>query len=220
MKQVSIQEFVKLVSLCLPGFRVRRSLLYAWPFTTLLRGYYFESSAQAATFYVWGFVQPLYIPTDYLYFTFGRRLEELGGGQLRRTLTPENMETVRREVLLAIEMQGKPFLSFFNDTQDLARAAARERGSPGEFLDCDPKDPHVAEARAYSWILADELDKALADLHYLISDPELKPEEEWEFVIQQRAREVLAALNRGPEQAKALLTRWAVETATKLRLIA
>jgi|DewCreStandDraft_2_1066082.scaffolds.fasta_scaffold09001_3 hypothetical protein len=148
----------------------------------------------------------IYIPTDYLYFTFGRRLEELGGGQLRRTLTPENMETVRREVLLAIEMQGKPFLSFFNDTQDLARAAARERGSPGEFLDCDPKDPHVAEARAYSWILADELDKALADLHYLISDPELKPEEEWEFVIQQRAREVLAVLNRGPEQAKALLT--------------
>lgn len=219
MARPKIQRFIERLALRLPEYRVARGLLYASPVSLLLRGYCFDTSAfEPAAFYVWVFVQPLYVPHDYIFFSFGRRFEEAGAGELRWTLTSANLNTVEEDVLHCIETQGVPLLNLLKDPKDLAKASAREPGSAGELFDCDPDDPNVTEARAYSWILAGNFDKARIDLASLVSDAALRPEQDWEFAIRDRAREVLAVLVRSPEEAKLLLTRWAIDTAKKLRL--
>jgi hypothetical protein len=198
-------------------FQPRHRVLYFPPSIPILRGFCLESSAfEAGAFYLWAFVQPLYVTHDYIFFTFGQRLADFG--RTRWVANSENLGTVEDEVLRVIEKAGLPLVDMLDTPEKLARAAAKEPSSGGELWEWDKYDPNVTEDRAYSWILADQLDKARADLGFLLSESEYKPEEDWEFQIQKRAAQVRAALNRSPLEARALLMGWANDTAKKLQL--
>jgi hypothetical protein len=59
----------------LPGFVVRRSLLYRRPFHYFLHGLSFDTSSfSSSRIFVAAFIQPLYAPYDDLTYTYGFRL--------------------------------------------------------------------------------------------------------------------------------------------------
>jgi hypothetical protein len=62
------------------GFTARRSLVFKVTAGNVLHGITTDSSAFTTDFYVWVFVQPLYVPSEYIVLNFGDRV---GGGARR-----------------------------------------------------------------------------------------------------------------------------------------
>ncbi len=194
----------------LPGFGFRKSLLYSQPIGNILRGFSFDSSRfDANTFYVEAFVQPLYVPSTFIYYLFGQRLTSRTG-QLWR-ITPETETAVILDVLASLKKEGLPFINYIRSPRDLGEKASLVGGRSDI--------PHAMEAVAYSLVLAGEDAKALAALDqldalcriHLASAPYLG-----ETV--QRSATIRASLTHDPPAAIALLQQWCVQTRTALRL--
>lgn len=58
----------------LPGFAARKNLIFIVPVGDNLRGLSFQGSADAKWFYFSVFFLPLFVPTDTVHGTFGRRI--------------------------------------------------------------------------------------------------------------------------------------------------
>ena len=98
----------------LPGFVVTRGILHKSPIEGLLRGFWFDSSAlDKYTAYVYVFVQPLYVPSESLFFTFGKTLGYPFGFMLSNDgwdLDPKTWESSARLLLKTMVRHGLPFL--------------------------------------------------------------------------------------------------------------
>ena len=57
-----------------PALTLTGSLIHAPGTTTILRGLAKDSSGFSTDFAVWAFVQPLGVPVDHMFFSYGRRL--------------------------------------------------------------------------------------------------------------------------------------------------
>src|SRR5690348_10025170 len=89
----------------LPGFTYKGSLLFARPVVHLLRGFSFDTSGFSAdAFDVEVFVQPLYVPTDCITYTFGRRLHGRQG--MGWKLDRQDERATMTEVLASIKEHG------------------------------------------------------------------------------------------------------------------
>lgn len=191
----------------LSGFAVRGALTYAKPLGDVARGFYLESSRDPQSFYLWVFVQPLYIPIDGVSFTFGERL---GHGW---SLSAETEDAVMREVVALVRQEGLPFLAGLRNPADLAsRAAAITQA---------PDDPNVAEAIAYSLLLAGQWHEAAAALARLDRIVRAIDQRRHPWVAQLGARggQVRDALTHEPTAALALLAVWRAQTVAALRLL-
>lgn len=197
----------------LPGYRVRGSLLYAEPVEDLLRGFLFETSAFDRTaLHVTAFVQPLYVPAQYLVLTFGERL---GGGAKRWRPVGEQEEEVMRDLLLEIKKTGLPFLNRIKTPADLARQASMEARRA-------PDNPVILEVEAYSLVLVgrDHDARALLErIEQLARDLlQANPLAGWLEVVGARAKLLRETLARDHAEAVAFLDQWRVETLTALGL--
>jgi hypothetical protein len=207
MRNRDLQRLVKQYLLQhLPPLQLDRDLLFYEPIEYLLRGFCFGRSGDAAAFYVWVFVQPLYIPHDSVYFNFGDRLSP--GWSVSKKSEPE----VMTEVLDAILADGLPFLDRFHTPEDIVDRI-------DEFGDAYPTNTHFIEAHAYSLILVGKYYQAEEELRLLHARCEPNPRNvEWVYDQMHRGDRVLAKLKRSPEEAKQLLLEWRTQTLRAIRL--
>src|SRR5438552_1936158 len=123
MKDARFQRLIRQYLLPhLPGFRAKKSLVFAEPLEYLLRGFALESSGFGpSVFYLWVFVQPLYVPSTHIYFHFGRRL----GHGWDLDANADNESEVMGQVLTRIKDEGLPFINRFESPADFADRAAQ-----------------------------------------------------------------------------------------------
>lgn len=200
----------------LPGFGLRKHLLFAEPVGYLLRGFAFETSGFDPTaFTVWTFVQPLYVPDAFLgiSYTFGGRLGSLGGGPDRWWQMDEgNEDRIMAEVLAQLQGEGLPFLSRLGAAWDLAEDGYRVTGARN--------DVRVVEAVAYSWAVAGDHTRSIRELdrlHAMARTLDLRIP--WIREMDEHAQRVRALLVRDPPEATALLDGWAQQAREALRLV-
>jgi hypothetical protein len=170
------------------------------------------SGLEKGAFYLTAFTQPLYVPCDYLFLTYGDRLAK----QKRWKINPDNQKAILAQVLDAIQRDGLPLLGRIDSVQKLAgvtQAGPNTRRNPFGWSD---KDPNVIEVRAYSWTLLGKVENATRDLLYLTQ--KYVPEYDWEKKLQSRSELVLRSLDVGLDKAQALLREWARESTAKLGL--
>jgi len=196
----------------LPGMRFAGSLFFVDPPEYLLRGLYFEGSDFDRTaFTVYAFVQPLYVPKDHIYFSYGDRLGCLGGGAERWWNMEASTEpTVMAEVLQLIREEGLPHLEQLKTPADLAAWTQRQSHAAG--------DPNYLEALGYSLALEGRIPEALEALDRVSRLPPPYGPDSWEHAVRRRVAEMRELLARDPEQARRVLDEWTAATATALRL--
>lgn len=190
----------------LPHFKIRGSLLYAEPVEWLLRGFSFETSGwDSASFYLWFFVQPLYIPSDHIYFLFGKRIAD---SNLR--IEQGREEECMSVVLDFIQQQGISFIEQVHTPEDLANKARTIHPSPS--------DPNVCETIAYSLILSGRYDDADKELKRLLAYLEPQATSSWDFQQMGRLYSIHQSLLRDPMVAVQKLQDWRDYTVLHLQL--
>lgn len=194
----------------LSQYDVSNGILIRRPLRHLIAGYCFESSGfDADSFYLWAFVQPLYVPSDHISFTFGRRLSH--GSSDGWSLSGNDTQDMRA-VWEAIRAQGTDYLACLGTPRDIA-----ERG---QMIRAAPDDPHVLEARAYSYALIGCLGQA-RDLALQAQDVwrRLSHGTPWAVELVQRITVFLERLSVGSSSVSQLLEEWSDGTARNLRLV-
>lgn len=197
----------------LPGFVFTRGIIHRTPIGGLLRGFWFDSSAfDKYTAYVYVFVQPLYVPSESLFFTFGRTLGYPFGFMLSNDgwdLDPEKWESSAPLLLKTMVRHGLPFI--------------RKRDSMGLFirnLKYGIRFENTIfdrEALAYSLARLGRYREAAWRLKWLIRS--IKPSDLRQDV-RKNAEELLAAIQTSPDLTQELLDRWTEETSRNLHLSA
>jgi hypothetical protein len=198
-----------------PRLRVsqRHHLAYEIRDSLLLAGYLLDlSGLQAGAFYLNAFVQPLYVPHESIFLTFGKRLS---GGK-RWIINAEDEAAVMEEVLRAIEEEGKSLVDELGAIERLAGIAEGKPGSKENPFGWRLDDPNILETRAYTWALLRDQSRARRDLLYLTQV--FMPTYPWEKEIQNRSSKILDALDKSVEAAGNVLADWAKQTASQLGL--
>jgi hypothetical protein len=198
-----------------PSFETntRHHLAYQIHDDLVLSGFLLDlSGLERGAFYLTAFAQPLYIPHDYLFLTYGKRLER----SKRWKINDQNETEVASRVLEAVQSEGCPFLEVVNSVKKLAELAEAKPGTRKNPFQWHPDDPNVIEARAYSWALVGNEGNAKRDLLYLTQ--KYSPNYNWEEELQGRAATVLRAMEQDKEFAQALLRGWAIQSTASLGL--
>ncbi len=135
----------------LPDFSVKGHLLYHQDIQYLLRGFCFESSAfNRESFTINVFVQPLYVPRNYLSFTIGNRVGLLNKGRDIWWDYEEAQERkIMEEVLSLILSDGIPFLEKHKSLKELTHQYQKSDKGARE-------NKHVIEAVGYAYVLLDD----------------------------------------------------------------
>ena len=189
------------------GFRERGSLVFAEPVEWLLRGFTYEDSGHSGKdFYLWAFVQPLYIPVDHIVLSYGKRL----GGPSHHWSVDQLSEPEGREQLTeAVRREGLSFLESFRGPKEFAREAEK-------MADSGPKNPRFHEDAAYAHLIAGERDVArrhLQDIQELVDTSA----QGWQAELRTRAEQILELIADGGDPI-AELDAWRPHTAFRLGL--
>ncbi|MBI1923914.1 hypothetical protein HYR99_06650 [Candidatus Poribacteria bacterium] len=196
----------------LSGYGSKGPLLFVQPLKYLLRGFCFESSGfDPSAFYVWAFVQPLYVPSAVISLTFGKRLG--GGAGHRWKITGDTENDVMNEVLASIKTEAIPIVEgMFESPVKLANKAVAFTHAP--------QDAYVVETVAYSFILAGEYSKALEALDHLQMILEnVDGSLSWPCEMLHRASYLRSTLVRDAQEAIEVLDQWTEQTVKNLCLI-
>jgi hypothetical protein len=191
----------------LPGFVAHKSLLFEPSAEWLLRGFLYESSGHTGDdFYMWAFVQPLYVPQDGVTLNYGDRLD--GSSHFWSLSEGPDEATVMREVLSAIKDEGLRILGALQSPADLAKAAL------GRLI---PEDVNTRELAAYSLILSGERERARSLLKEMDVGREAD-EPAWIGEARARGHRILALLDEEAEVVVDQLGAWRDETVAALGL--
>ena len=208
MKKREFQKFAsEFLIPQLPGFAVKGHLIYEVPVGNLFRGFVFDSSGfSAKTFNPDAFVQPLYIPHDYITMTLGKRLlgvwEFQSGGD----------QALADRLLQSMRMEGLPLLQALGTPEKIAHDAEKL---------FSPKNHYVRQARAYSLVLIGQDREAIQRLDELLAM--LKEMsvgiQKWALKVHAEVASFRETLLRDAEEARGLLAQWTEQTRQKLGLI-
>jgi hypothetical protein len=155
--------------------------------------------------YVWAFAQPLYIPSDHVVLSYGKRL---GTRSRCWELDEKTPATVLDELGTLLEFDGMEFL--------------RQRATPALLADAYRwqalvrKDPHVRQVVAFSFVKAKKRGPALRLLNRLRQASREAPE--WEQMIASQSEMLLRALEHGSNEGDDLLAEWEAQTRQSLKL--
>ncbi len=200
MKTHPIKSLYQSLRRDLPDFEIKGRLLFQSPYAEILKGFCVDDSSHSPEhFYVWAFVQPLYVPAATIHFNFGQRL---GDGTGRRW----NCEEAGLVSALSTEMQNAKgnFLDHITTPHALADYISRF---------CNAPNPNNLEALAYSYLLAGDQAAADATLKKLCETIDLGIE--WHRAIWERAQTIQAG---DASAARELLWHWRDNTIQQLRI--
>lgn len=187
----------------LPGFAIKKDLMFVSPLEGLLRGISFEgSSFDKTSFYANFFMMPLCVPTNHLYFNFGDRVRNRSGGDRWSKEMPGLLE----ELSAALKTQASPVLSHTRSLLDFAKYARS----------CYSTNPHTPKAVGLALARAGHIDEAIEVIDGLLSQLDLSVA--WQQEIAELCRTLKEKVVAGPEPAQQQLEAWETETLRNLGL--
>jgi len=196
----------------MPDFCVSRYLLFVLPLHYIIRGYCFEGSSDPNGFYVWAFVQPLFVPDRGVSFVIGNRLGLILGQTCGAwSLTADNEEVVMADVWGYMQREGRIILDKFQSLRAFAKNAINRR--------TNPHSPYPPEMVAYAAVLLGDVRlarKMFDRLEWTLRDQ--NDREPYENDILKRARLVRETLERDRGEAVGIMNKWREETAANLKL--
>jgi hypothetical protein len=214
MKTTKIQKIIKSHLLSsFKSFACTGRMMFLEPRGSVLCGIYFEdSSFNQTTLYVWVFVQPLYVPSEHVHFTFGHRLINRAEGGLANeswNLGSESEYDEHQIQSLANAIRGDaiPYIKRLETPQDIANNLSESTGLLNNVF--------VREAVAYSRAKIGEYANAKKELEALMYS--VDPDDPW-YSIKTRAQELLTGINGGSKSVSDLFEKWEHETAVHLHL--
>lgn len=185
-----------------PGFTLKSPLFFMYPVQHTLRGLCFESSEFGREqFYVWVFFQPLFVPSDYIYFTHGFRLRKHD----ERELWDIRQLDLVLDLENAIRNKALPFLSRIETPRDVAIAS---------FKAYSADNPNIQQAIAYAYAREGDVNQAIVNLDRLLAC--LDPAVPWQVAMAEPAQLLRKQLLTDPSSAQRQLERWECETAHHL----
>jgi hypothetical protein len=188
----------------LPGFIAKGDLLFILPLRHTLRGFFFDgSSFDKNLFFVYVFLQPLFVPDTYISLNIGWRV---GGESHTWDINSPDLLT---ELGLSLKREALPFLLRIESPKEVADAVMALRISA---------DPYVQQAIAYSFARAKEVSKATAAIDQLFHLLDMKESYPWQREMAERAEKLKAQLIADPEDAQHQLDVWESETVKNLKL--
>lgn len=100
IKKINEKYFNTIIS---ESFSLKGNILYHIPLIDFILGFCFETSKnEKDSLYVWSFIQPLYVPTDSISLSFGKRLEnklwKLKGNEVLKSEVDELTTLMRAEM--------------------------------------------------------------------------------------------------------------------------
>jgi hypothetical protein len=203
---MTTNKFVSLEKQLLPdlsGFAIKGRLMFMPPVESVLRGIHFEGSAfDKTSFSVTVFVMPLCVPTEYLYFNFGKRLRHGAKGALWQIGEPDMLV----ELTSAVKLQAVPFLSRVESLLDFVEVA--RSFSSG--------NPHTPRAIAFALARAGQSGPAAVVLDKLLNRLDMSVA--WQRQIAEQATNLKAKLVASPAEARQQLESWEAETVRNLGL--
>ncbi|MCW5877582.1 MAG: hypothetical protein KIS80_01785 [Anaerolineales bacterium] len=200
----------------LPGFTAKKGLIYVADFNYFLKGLAVDSSAfSKTTFTIWAFILPLFVPKEYISFTYGDRLGSLsGGGDKWWEYSSENEEAIFKDILSHIQIEALPFFNEVVTPWDFWQKY-KEKIKPNS-------GDYQREACAYALVLAGEYEMAATLLEESIAVLEIATKEDptipWIGWILERVRKIDSLLAEDPQKAVAQLDEWTQETLKNLGL--
>jgi hypothetical protein len=202
MNSSDVNKIKKIILPQLTGFSQNRMMLYRES-NSLLKCIYFDGSDyEKRAFYVWMLFLPLYIPTNNIYFTFGKRV---AGGT--RWMLEDNIhdlfESIRNEAI--------PFFEIANTPKQFAEQVV--------FITGNPRDPYVIQAEAYSHLKSGNYAAAGSLLKRLIMILDcIEPKPDWIHEMLARNLRVLDGIDNNIEHIQQLLKNWEEISRVKLHL--
>jgi tellurite resistance protein len=204
----------------LPEFAGRGSLVYRRPVGHLLYALSFDTSSfTSSRIFVEAFVQPLFVPVDCLWFTFGDRL-----GETRRDewwdVDEENPDPTFAAIAEVVRRDALPFFSQldgldgFCDVIPRWASASRKKLKSLQSMD----DPVVLEALGYAELLRGRKDEALQLLNAAVDSEH----EDGEYGNAERLANLQHTLDLvqrlGLEAGQAQLAEWRAQTIRNLKI--
>lgn len=200
MKKKEFEAIGKRLLHELPGFVVKGELLVIRPIGKILRGVCFNRSINPRSFYVEIFVQPLFVPSQYIVLNFGKRL---GGSCHSWNADAPNLIT---EISTALKCEALPFLSCVESLLDFVEVA--KSFSTG--------NPHTPRAIAFALARAGRNSEAVEVLDQLMNQINL--EVPWQREMADMAKSLKTQLLSDPIAAQKQLDAWEAETIRNLGL--
>jgi hypothetical protein len=210
----------KLLLPVLPEFAVRGSLVYRRPVGDLLYALSFETSSfTSSRIFVEAFVQPLSVPVDGLWFTFGDRL-----GETRRDewwdVDEENPDPAFAAIAEVVRRDALPFFSQLDGLDGFCEviprwaSASRKKLKSLQSMD----DPVVLEALGYAELLRGRKEEALQLLNAAVDSEH----ENREYAYAERLANLQHTLDLvqrlGLEAGQAQLAEWRAQTIRNLKI--
>lgn len=203
MKKKEIYNLERQLLDYLPGFSINGSLMVLPPEKPILRGIAFDGSGfDKSSFTVTAFLLPLCIPTNHLYFNFGNRIRQSGGGD-RWNITNAHLVA---ELGMALRLQAVPFLSRVTSLLDFVETAKT----------FSQANPHTRRAIAYSLARSGRITEAVEVLDQLLA--QIDRAIPWQFALAGEADQLKAQLIAHPTEALRQLRTWECNTERSLGL--
>jgi hypothetical protein len=213
MKKKEFEAIGKRLLPYLPGFAVKGTLLFMRPIGHTLRAVFFDRSIDPRKFYVRIFIQPLFVPSQHLYFNIGWRL---GGGSHTWSADASNLIA---ELGAGLKREALPFLSRIHSPQDVAEAAGSIHPIQGpaaqQTVSYVGRDEATQQAIAYALARGGDLQRGSEALDHLI---ELCGDLAWQREMAARAQTLKSQLVSDPAAAQKQLDTWELDTAKTLGL--
>jgi hypothetical protein len=204
MKNKDIRALAKLLLPSLTGFAVKAPMMFIAPIGHTLRGVYFESDRyESSAFFLWTFVQPMFVPAQNINFDIGNRIELPKQGSW-----DYNAPDLLENLLAALKFQALPFLTSIVTPLDFANEVYRRPYA---------RNLNLQEAMAYAYARVGEGKRAVPILNELIL--ELDRSVPWQVEMHARAIGFSSLLLNDPAGAQRQLDEWESETFSNLNLV-
>jgi hypothetical protein len=216
MKSREMQKLAKQYLLPhLKHYAAHGHLLIRLPADFFLCGYCFEGSSFAHDrFTVCAFVQPLYVPSDHIVLSYGKRLGNIiGKPEKWWEIDLRSSSIVMDDLLGFMQSQAEPILQSFDGAKSFIAHLDK--------LHTNEKDPWRQESIAYAHILTGDLLQARKALVRLLPYLEelILTGTLWAREIRERARIMLAYVEQGEVEAMhERLSHWRTYTIQHLKL--
>lgn len=180
-----------------PGFEAKGEVVYERKPAGSVRGFLFERTGHPGgrDFYLWAFIQPLFVPASSFVLSFGKRVGSLW--------TLDDGDETMKRVASAARKDGLPFLKRVETNPGFAKELRT-------ILDREPQSLYAREALAGVLVLTEKADEALAVLEQ--GPPPTADEPEWASADRRRMGDLAAQIAADPSDTSKRLQATADET--------
>ncbi len=184
----------------MPGFQAKRNLVYRAPFSHFLQGLCFERSSSKESFYLNVFIIPLFVPKDYIYFTFGKRI---GRGW---NTTDQN---IVKKIFSEINCQDiSTYLDSISNLQDFVSRIEKIT---------EYKSLYFYQAIGLAQALDGRIKESLENLYQIQIQADVSVA--WQRDLKEQTERFCRLLKENPDRAIQQLLEWQEYTTQKLKIL-